>query len=223
MTALLIYSGGMDSTVLLYEQRDNIKLCVSFNYGSKHNDREYEFAKRNTARLGIEHLQLDIKDIIGKHFKSDLLQSGGDIPDGHYEDTTMQRTVVPFRNGIMLAFAVGLAESRGLNTVLIANHSGDHAIYPDCRLDFIQAMSKAAGFGTYNQTQISGPYTHISKRDIALRGRDLGVSFADTWSCYKGGEIHCGSCGTCFERREALSGFDPTQYLATPHFEKPAM
>ena len=125
----------------------------------------------------------------------------------------MHATVVPFRNGIMLSVAVGMAESEGLDTVLIANHAGDHAIYPDCRPGFIEAMDRAAQEGTYEGVRILSPYCNLTKRDIALRGRALGVDFARTWSCYKGGEVHCGVCGTCTERKEALSGFDPTEYL----------
>ena len=124
----------------------------------------------------------------------------------------MKSTVVPFRNGIMLAVAAGLAESYDLDTVLVANHSGDHAIYPDCRPAFIEAFAAATEAGTYNGVKVVSPYCNITKRDIALRGRDLGVDYSLTYSCYKGGEKHCGKCGTCTERREALSGFDPTEY-----------
>lgn len=212
MKGLLVYSGGMDSTVLLHHYRKEIKLAVTFDYGSKHSVNERGCAIRNTAALGVEHIQLNLKSIIGKHFKSDLLQQGGDIPDGHYEDESMKRTVVPFRNGIMLSIAAGLAESRGLDTVFIANHFGDHAIYPDCRGEFIRSLSASMQQGTYSGVGIFAPYTNISKRDIGLIGRRYGVNFANTWSCYKGKGIHCGTCGTCVERKEALHGFDPTMY-----------
>ena len=212
MKAILIYSGGLDSTTLLYELREYIALAVSFDYGSKHNAREIAFARENCVRLGVPHLVIPLA-FIGDHFRSDLLLSGGEIPEGHYAEENMKSTVVPFRNGIMLSIAIGLAESKGLDTVLLANHAGDHTVYPDCRPEFIEAMDAAASNGTFNGVRIVSPYCHITKRDIALRGRDLGVDFSKTWSCYKGGEKHCGRCGTCIERKEALEGFDPTEYL----------
>ena len=211
MKAILIYSGGLDSTTLLYEYRDSIALGVSFDYGSKHNARELSFAAEHCNKLGIKHLIIPL-DFIGRYFRSDLLLSGGDIPEGHYADENMKSTVVPFRNGIMLAIAAGLAESYDLDTVLLANHGGDHTIYPDCRPEFIDAFDRAAHAGTYNGVRIVSPYCNITKRDIALRGRDLGIDYTRTYSCYKGGEKHCGRCGTCTERKEALEGFDPTEY-----------
>ena len=213
MKAILIYSGGMDSTTLLHEYKDSIQLAVTFGYGAKHNAREIDCAVENCHRLGIRHLLIPL-DFIGKYFRSSLLIGGGDIPEGNYSDENMHTTVVPFRNGIMLAVAAGLAESLGLDTVLIANHSGDHAIYPDCRPEFIEAFGNATKAGTYNGVDIVSPYCHLTKRDIALRGRALGVDYSLTYSCYKGGEKHCGRCGTCTERKEALEGFDPTEYEA---------
>ena len=211
MNAILIYSGGLDSTTLLYEYKDEIRLAVTFDYGSKHNAREIACARENCTLLGIEHLVIPL-EFIGRYFRSDLLLGGGDIPVGSYSDENMHSTVVPFRNGIMLAVAAGLAESRDLDTVLLANHSGDHAIYPDCRPEFIEAFDRAASAGTYNGVRIVSPYCNLTKRDIALRGRALGIDYARTYSCYKGGEKHCGVCGTCIERKEALAGFDPTEY-----------
>ena len=211
MKAILIYSGGLDSTTLLQEYRDSISLAVTFDYGSKHNAREIAFAVENCKRLGIRHMVIPL-DFIGKYFRSDLLLSGGEIPTGEYAEDNMRSTVVPFRNGIMLAVAAGLAESYDLDTVLLANHSGDHSIYPDCRPEFIDAFDKAAAAGTYNGVRIVSPYCNLTKRDIALRGRSLGMDYSLTYSCYKGGEKHCGVCGTCRERKEALAGFDPTEY-----------
>lgn len=211
MKALLTYSGGMDSTVLLYDYSRSIELCLAFNYGSKHNTMEYEMASLNSVKIGIPLIRIDL-DFINKYFKSDLLQSGGQIPEGHYEDESMKSTVVPFRNGIMLSIAVGLAESRGLDTVLIANHAGDHAIYPDCRKQFIEEINHAAILGTYNGVKIVSPYNDKTKREIALIGKELSVDFSLTYSCYNGEKIHCGVCGTCTERQEALQGFDPTTY-----------
>lgn len=211
MKAILIYSGGLDSTTLLYEYKDSIALAVSFDYGSKHNVREIACARENCARLGIRHLVIPL-EFMGKYFRSDLLVSGGEIPEGHYADDNMKSTVVPFRNGIMLAIAAGLAESNNLDTIMMANHGGDHAIYPDCRPEFVDAFAKAVESGTYNGVKLLSPYCNITKRDIALRGRELGVDYSLTYSCYKGGPKHCGKCGTCTERREALAGFDPTDY-----------
>jgi 7-cyano-7-deazaguanine synthase len=156
---------------------------------------------------------------VNEHFASDLLQSGGDIPDGHYAEENMKRTVVPFRNGIMLSIAAGFAESRSAEGLVIAAHSGDHAIYPDCREPFMQAMSDAIRLGTYVEIEVLRPFINTDKTGIARLGAELGVDFARTWSCYKGGTTHCGTCGTCVERREAflLAGIaDPTPYLATP-------
>lgn len=209
---LIIYSGGMDSTVLLHEWKDRIALAITFNYGSKHNAEEYARAELNCRELKIKHYKINLGNIF-KHFKSDLLLSGGDIPEGHYEDESMKRTVVPFRNGIMLSIATGIAESYGLKGVLIANHSGDHAIYPDCRKSFALSMSTAMMNGTESKIELYGPYTNITKREIALIGNRLGIKFELTYSCYKGGTIHCGVCGTCTERKEALTGFDLTTYL----------
>ena len=213
MKAILIYSGGLDSTTLLYEYKDCIERAVTFDYGSKHNAREIACAIENCRRLGIPHQVIPL-DFIGRYFRSDLLLSGGEIPEGSYADDNMKSTVVPFRNGIMLAVAVGLAESNGLDAVFLANHGGDHAIYPDCRPEFVDAFDKAAAAGTYNGVRILSPYCNITKRDIALRGQAPGVDYSLTYSCYKGGEKHCGRCGTCTERKEALEGFDPTEYEA---------
>ncbi len=211
--SLIIYSGGMDSSCLLYDYKDSIALAITYNYGSKHNEIEYQYAKRNTEQLDIEHLRIDLTNTF-QHFKSDLLKSGGEIPEGHYEDESMKKTVVPFRNGIMLSIAAGIAESRGLKRVLIANHAGDHVIYPDCREDFIDAMNEAVSEGTDKKVQIIAPYTILDKRGIAMIGQRKNVPFYHTYSCYKGGPIHCGKCGTCVERKEALQGFDSTQYLS---------
>ncbi len=213
MKAILIYSGGLDSTTLLYEYKDSIALAVSFDYGSKHNAREIAYARANCKRIGITHLVIPLA-FIGQYFKSDLLLSGGEIPEGSYAADNMKSTVVPFRNGIMLAIAAGLAESYGLDTVMLANHSGDHAIYPDCRPEFVEGMDKAIQAGTYEGIRVVSPYCDITKRDIALRGKAIGLDYSLTYSCYKGGEKHCGKCGTCVERKEALEGFDPTDYEA---------
>lgn len=212
--SLIILSGGMDSVTLLYDRKDEIAVAVTFDYGSNHNKREEEFAKYHCEKLGIEHIIIPLT-FIHDYFKSSLLEGASAIPDGHYEDETMKSTVVPFRNGIMLSVACGLAESRELEKVLIANHFGDHAIYPDCRKGFIDAISEAMRNGTYKGITIDAPYTTITKTDIAKIGKSLGIDYSKTYSCYKGGEKHCGKCGTCVERKEALrdAGIeDPTEY-----------
>ena len=212
--AILILSGGMDSTTLLHEYKDRIAMAVTFDYGSNHNAREIKCARINCEMLDIPHIVIPLQ-FMGQYFKSSLLAGADAIPEGHYADDNMRSTVVPFRNGIMLAVACGLAESNGLRFVMIANHGGDHAIYPDCRAPFIDAMSQAMRHGTYDGITIFAPYTNISKADIARRGKELGVDYALTYSCYKGGEKHCGKCGTCVERKEALAEAgieDPTAY-----------
>ncbi len=193
----------MDSITMLYEYKERIALGVSFNYGSKHNAKEIAFARMHCERLGIEFLEIPL-GFMQQYFKSSLLIGGEEIPEGSYDDENMKSTVVPFRNGIMLAIAAGLAESRGLMHVMLANHSGDHAIYPDCRPGFVDAMSKAIAEGTYENLTILAPYTKFSKTEIARHGKALGIDYSETWSCYKGGEHHCGKCGTCTERKEAL-------------------
>ena len=200
----MIVSGGMDSTTLLYDRRDEIALAISFDYGSNHNAREIAYAEMHCKRLGIEHITIPL-DFMHKYFRSSLLEGADAIPEGHYADENMKSTVVPFRNGIMLAVAAGVAESRNLTKLLIANHGGDHTIYPDCRPEFISAMDSATNAGTYVGVRVVAPYTNITKGDIARIGKKLGIDYAETWSCYKGGEKHCGKCGTCVERKEALA------------------
>lgn len=212
--ALIVVSGGMDSVTLLYDMKDSIAMGVSFDYGSNHNAREIPLAEMHCRRLGIPHVTINL-GFMHQYFKSSLLEGADAIPEGHYAEANMKSTVVPFRNGIMLAIAVGLAESNGLRRVLLANHGGDHAIYPDCRPAFIAAMDAAAVAGTYEGVRVEGPYTGLTKADIALKGKALGIDYAQTWSCYKGGERHCGRCGTCVERREALAAAgidDHTEY-----------
>ena len=213
--AVLIVSGGMDSITMLYEFKDRIALGVSFDYGSNHNAREIPFAAMHCKRLGIPHIVINL-GFMHQYFKSSLLEGAEAIPEGNYDDENMKSTVVPFRNGIMLSIAAGIAESNELKYVMMANHGGDHAIYPDCRPNFIAAIDSAAKAGTYVNVSVVAPYTNISKTDIAKRGKALGIDYAETWSCYKGGDTHCGKCGTCVERKEALhdAGIDDnTVYL----------
>ena len=212
--SLIVVSGGMDSITLLYDMKDRIAMGVSFDYGSNHSQREIACANYHCKKLGIEHIVIPL-EFMHKYFKSSLLEGADAIPEGNYTEENMKSTVVPFRNGIMLAIGCGMAESRGLNRVLIANHFGDHSIYPDCREDFIRPMSEAMKHGTYAHVEIEAPYTNITKADICRIGTHLGIDYSKTYSCYKGGEKHCGKCGTCVERKEAfrLAGVpDPTEY-----------
>jgi 7-cyano-7-deazaguanine synthase len=216
---VVLLSGGMDSVTALYAAHTAhpIVAALSFHYGAKHNDRELPFAAHHARALGVPHHVIPL-DFVGRHFVSDLLASGGEIPKGHYEEESMKKTVVPFRNGIMLAIAGGFAESVEAQGLVIAAHAGDHAIYPDCREDFMAAMADALRLGTYAGIEILRPFIHFTKAEIAARGAALGVDFAQTWSCYTGGAIHCGECGTCVERREAfaVAGLvDPTVYAHT--------
>jgi len=210
----------MDSVTALHwaRWRHDVRMALSFDYGAKHNHREIPLAAAQAKLAGVPHQVVPL-DFIGRHFASDLLRTGGDIPEGHYADANMQRTVVPFRNGIMLAAATGLAESAGAEALVIAAHTGDHTIYPDCREDFMGAMGDAMRFGTYAGIQLLRPFRALTKAGIVTEGARLGVDFAQTWSCYKGGAVHCGKCGTCGERREAFLAAgvpDPTTYESTP-------
>jgi len=168
MKVIALVSEGMDSVVALYaaRQEHDVVRVLSFDYGSKHNHRELPFAREHADLLGVEHEIVSL-GFIAKHFQSDLLQSGGAVPDGHYEESNMKAAVVPFRNGIMLSVAAGFAESCGAEGVVIAAHSGDHAIYPDCRERFMENMAAAIHEGTYAGVQILRPFIAMRKEDIA--------------------------------------------------------
>jgi 7-cyano-7-deazaguanine synthase len=220
MNVVVLCSGGMDSVTALYWAREHHRIAtvVSFDYGSKHNAREIPFATEHAAALGVRHeiIRLPFVDTL---FRSDLLTSGGDIPDGHYTAANMKQTVVPFRNAIMLSVVAGFAESVGAKGVVIAAHDGDHAIYPDCREEFMRAMGDAMKLGTDAGIELLRPFIAMNKGLIAQEGARLGVDFSRTWSCYRGGAIHCGRCGTCVERREAFAQAglpDPTAYESAP-------
>ena len=214
--AVIVLSGGMDSAVLLADalERKKTVTAMSFDYGSKHNARELPMAAAMCGRLQVPHRIVDLP-FINELFASSLLPSGGEIPDGHYDALSMKSTVVPFRNGIFMSIAVGYAESIEAEEVLLGSHAGDHFIYPDCRPDFNSSFSQAALLGTDRQVRVRFPFAAMDKRDIGDLGRKLGVDFKQTWTCYKGREIHCGTCGACRERKYALrkeAGQDPTDY-----------
>lgn len=217
MKVVVLVSGGMDSVTALHlAARDHeVMAGISFDYGSKHNEKEIPMAVWHCRRLKIPHQVVPL-NFMNDLFESDLLKSGGEIPEGHYESDNMKQTVVPFRNGIMIAIAAGYAESIGSGGLVIAAHSGDHAIYPDCREEFMHPMAEAIRAGTYADVEVLRPFIHQRKEDIVSVGADLGVDFSRTWSCYKGEERHCGNCGTCVERKEAfeIAGIkDPTIYV----------
>jgi 7-cyano-7-deazaguanine synthase len=195
-------------------------LGLSFNYGSKHNRIEIPYAEYHCKQLGVKHVVIEL-DFMNRYFSSSLLKSGEEIPEGHYSDSSMKSTVVPFRNGIMLSIAAGMAESNNVNGIVIAAHFDDHGTYPDCRESFMKAMAEAIKQGTYNNVEIIAPFIKLKKADIAKRGAELGVDFSKTWSCYKGQEEHCGRCGTCVARKEAFKNAgmaDPTNYKDSEYF-----
>jgi 7-cyano-7-deazaguanine synthase len=218
-----IYSGGLDSTVLLYEllaAGDEV-LALSVDYGQRHRV-ELAYAKQMATQLGVEWRLADLSAISGLLAGSSQTSANVPVPHGHYAEDSMKQTVVPNRNMIMLAVAGGWAISRRADRLAYGAHTGDHTIYPDCRPEFVAAMQAALGLADWHKLELYCPFLTISKADIVARGARLGVDFQNTWSCYEGGQRHCGLCGTCFERREAfrLAGVpDPTEYVSG---ERPA-
>ncbi|WP_414476316.1 7-cyano-7-deazaguanine synthase QueC [Microvirga sp. M2] len=217
MKTLIICSGGLDSVTLAHKvaAEQTLTRLVSFDYGQRHR-KELASAHACAVRLSVPHDIIDIS-AIGRLLTGSALTSGEPVPEGHYAEDTMRITVVPNRNAIMLAIAFGVAAAEQAEAVAAAVHGGDHFIYPDCRPDFVESfdiMQRHALEGLANVTLYT-PFVRQSKADIVREGARLGVPFADTWSCYQGGERHCGRCGTCVERREAfhLAGVaDPTSY-----------
>jgi len=219
MKVVLIYSGGLDSTTLLYHLRhEGHELrCLGIDYGQRHR-RELASGKAICAPLGIEYRIADLSSI-RPLLAGSALTGDADIPAGHYTEQRMQQTVVPNRNMILLSVAIGWAVSLKYDAVAYAAHAGDHTIYPDCRPAFAEAMARAAGVCDWRPIKLHCPFIDKSKADLVRRGAELGVPFEKTWSCYRGGELHCGRCGTCTERREAfrLAGVaDPTEYSSDP-------
>lgn len=220
MKVVVLLSGGLDSVTLLHwaVAEHEVVTALSFHYGSRHNDRELAFAEWQAQKLGVAH-ETVVLDFIGRHFSSDLLGPNGSIPKGPYAEDNLRKTVVPFRNGIFLSVAAGIAESRRAQGVAIAAHAGDHAIYPDCREEYLDAQAEAIRLGTHAGIQILRPFVSVDKAGIVRRGAGWGVDFSMTWSCYEGGVLHCGECGTCLERRAAFQAAgiaDPTRYLTSP-------
>lgn len=221
MKAVAIVSGGMDSVTLAYWFKDqgyDLEL-VSFDYGQRHR-RELECARYQAQSLGAGHTVIDISGI-RPLLKGSALTDDVSVPHGHYAAESMRLTVVPNRNAIMLSIAWGLACSSGADVLACGVHAGDHFIYPDCRPEFIEQLGQAMLTGTVGHRaeglQLIAPFVDKTKTDIAAIGGALGVPFEHTWTCYEGGEIHCGKCGSCTERREAFrdSGVpDPTVYAS---------
>jgi 7-cyano-7-deazaguanine synthase len=219
MRTILIYSGGLDSTVLLYHLRAEGQdvAALSIDYGQRHR-RELAQAAAICAEMGVEHRIADLRGLTPLLSGSSLTDPGVPLPEGHYEEESMKATVVPNRNMLLLATAAAWAIARRADTVAYAAHGGDHAIYPDCREAFAAAMDTAIGLADWHPVRLQRPFVGLTKADIVRRGAELAVPFERTWSCYAGGERHCGRCGTCIERREAffLAGVeDPTPYAAT--------
>ena len=217
MKTLVICSGGLDSVSLAHITADEHQLTrlVSFDYGQRHR-KELDFAAAAAQRLGVPHHLMDMRGI-GAALSGSALTDDIDVPDGHYAEDTMRITVVPNRNAIMLAIGFGVAAANGDEAVATAVHGGDHFIYPDCRPAFTRAFDamQQAALDGYASVRLHTPFVERSKADIVHAGAAHGTPFAETWSCYKGGELHCGRCGTCVERREAfhLAGVeDPTAY-----------
>ena len=201
-----ILSGGMDSVTLLYYLLHNgskVK-ALSINYGQRHL-KELEYAKYHCEKLNIEHQTADLTGIthlLGK--ESVLVNKSIEVPDGHYEELVMKKTVVPNRNMLMLAVATSYAISEKFDGIVYGAHAGDHAIYPDCRKEFTDALAKAILLCDWHQVELHRPFIKKTKADIARTGKYLDVDFTKTWSCYKGEEKQCGQCATCIERREAF-------------------
>jgi 7-cyano-7-deazaguanine synthase len=227
MKTVAIFSGGLDSTVLLHELRaagDEV-LALSVDYGQRHRV-ELVHAEQIAGRLGVEWRVADLSSIAPLLAGSSQTSLVVPVPHGHYTEESMKQTVVPNRNMLMLAVAAGWAISRRADRVAYGAHAGDHAIYPDCRPEFVEAMRQALGLADWHRLDLFCPFMNLTKARIVARGAELGVDFAATWSCYEGGDIHCGRCGTCFERREAFQHAgvpDPTVYAARPIYRPPPM
>jgi 7-cyano-7-deazaguanine synthase len=214
---VLIYSGGMDSTVLLYHLLDvgYDVLPLSIDYGQRH-ARELESAKTICHSLKLNHKIVDLTSLNSLLGGSSLTRSDIEVPEGHYASEIMKATIVPNRNMILLSVAAAWAISTKADSVSYAAHNGDHAIYPDCREEFATAINDAIQLSDWHKVYLNRPYVSLSKADIVNIGDMLSVPFKLTWSCYKGLDTHCGRCGTCVERKEAFEIADvkdPTKYL----------
>nr|WP_211183390.1 7-cyano-7-deazaguanine synthase QueC [Thalassotalea sp. Y01] len=214
---VVIYSGGMDSfTVLNKAVRDGKQVyALTFDYGQKH-VKEIEYAANVCRELDIPHKVIDIT-AINQLLAGSSLTDAIDIPEGHYEEESMKSTVVPNRNMILLSLAVGYAVSVEASQVYYGAHSGDHAIYPDCRPEFVEKMNDVCQIANYEPVEIYSPYLKVSKIDILTDGLKMGLDYGKSWTCYNGREKACGKCGACQERLEAFAennAKDPLEYEA---------
>ena len=216
MKAVVLFSGGLDSTVLVYDllnEGADLKL-LSIDYGQRH-EKELKSSSEIAESLGLEHEILRLPMLNNLLGGSALTDPSISLPEGHYAEDSMKATVVPNRNMILLSLAAGHAISLQFDTVAYAAHAGDHTIYPDCRPEFATAMDEALKLCDWNTVSLYRPFVQLSKHDLVRKGKELGVPFEKTWSCYAGNDKHCGKCGTCVERKEAfeLVGLlDPTEY-----------
>lgn len=213
--AIVVLSGGMDSTAALYWARTRYDQtdAVSVNYGQRHAV-ELSYATRTCASLGVRHDVIDASTL-GLVLSSSALTGDTAVPEGAYDDPSMAATVVPNRNAILLNLVGGIAVSREADAIVTGVHAGDHPVYPDCRPEFIDAMRHLLSVANTHQVAVEAPFVNVPKDEIARIGTELGVDWSSTWSCYNGGDTHCGRCGTCVERAEAfaLAGVaDPTVY-----------
>lgn len=219
MKVLIVFSGGMDSATLVYKllADGHEAALVSFDYGQRH-ARELQSAARLAEQLALQHQIIDLKGLRPLLKGSALTDATVDVPHGHYESETMKATVVPNRNAIMTSIAWGIAVAENMDAVALGIHAGDHAIYPDCRPEFAAAIETALRLATDRPNmKLLAPFIDMTKTDIAALGGQLGVRYDLTWTCYEGGDSHCGKCGACQERKEAFrdSGVaDVTQYAA---------
>ncbi len=213
---VILLSGGLDSTTLLYDaaQNTDVVRAVGFDYGQRHAT-ELQHAAYIADGLGVRFARVDLRGLALLLEGSALTDPRVEVPDGHYAEDTMKATIVPNRNAIMLNIAVGIAVGAGAHEVRAAMHAGDHPVYPDCRPEFVDKLNELIPIATETEVQVRAPFITKTKGDIVKRGMALGVPFGETWSCYKGGAIHCGRCGTCIERHEAFveaGMLDPTVY-----------
>ncbi|MEU3342350.1 7-cyano-7-deazaguanine synthase QueC [Streptomyces sp. NPDC006668] len=218
-TAVVVLSGGMDSTTLMahYAALRYQLVAVTVDYGQRHS-KEIDSARAVAAHYDARHHVVDLSGFGSVLTGSALTDDSVRVPDGHYAEQSMRATVVPNRNAVLANVAASVAVAERAGTLALGMHAGDHFIYPDCRPAFLKALGELVavaneGFPTPN---VDAPFITWSKSDIAAHGTLLGAPLAVSWSCYKGGERHCGTCGTCYERREAFreAGLtDPTDYL----------
>ena len=217
MKAVVLFSGGLDSTVLVHhllQEKADLKL-LSIDYGQRH-QREIISSTQIAESLQLPHFILSLPSLAKLLGGSALTDEKVSLPEGHYAEDSMKATVVPNRNMILISLAAGHAISLNFDTVAYAAHAGDHTIYPDCRPEFADALDQTLKLADWKKITLHRPFVKWSKEDLVRHGKELGVPFEKTWSCYAGKEIHCGKCGTCVERKEAfeLVGLsDPTEYI----------